>query len=58
MSNPTVIPKLMSDEWFGRNSPKTGRTIYNEHQQQQNNEDKGNITVGSGEIILCHHAQF
>jgi hypothetical protein len=48
----------MSDEWFGRNSPKTGRMIFDEHQHQQNNEDKGNIKVGSGEIILCHHPQF
>jgi hypothetical protein len=56
--NPTVILNWLSDKWFGRNLPKTGRTILRDHRQQQNIEAKGNIKVVSSEIILFHHPRI
>jgi hypothetical protein len=53
-----VVSKLISDEWFGQNLPKTGHTIIREDQQQQNNEDEGNMNVISFENISSHHPRF
>jgi hypothetical protein len=50
MGSPTVALNWLSDEWFDRNLPKTGRTILREHWQQENNEDEGNIKIWGGEI--------
>jgi hypothetical protein len=40
-----MISKWKSDEWCGRNYLKTKRAILREHQDEQNNEDKGKIIL-------------